>query len=110
MPCCSRKAVSFAKKASLVHFSRGEHQNLLAHYQIRHLPAGAVAADLRRRRRLQRLSDPVMENPARPPRRRDRAGHHRLPPAARNIQMEEDRAPAVLAHLDELARLATQEP
>ncbi len=47
---------------------------------------------------------------ARAPRRRDRPRHHRLPLAARNIPVEQDRALAVLAHLDELARLATREP
>ena len=45
---------------------RGDHPNLVAHDRIRHLPAGAAAADLRRRRRLQRLPHPVMEDRARP--------------------------------------------
>ena len=36
--------------------------------------------------------------------RRDRAGHHRLPLPARHLQLEQDRAPHVQLHLDELAR------
>ena len=44
------------------------------------------------------------------PRRRDRAGGHRLPPAARHQQVEQDRAPAVLPHHPELARPAAGQP
>ena len=35
---------------------------------------------------------------------------HRLPPPARHLQVEQDRAPAVLPHLDELARPAPDQP
>ena len=35
---------------------------------------------------------------------------HRLPPAARHQQVEQDRAPTVLPHLDELARQAPDQP
>ncbi len=44
------------------------------------------------------------------PRRRDRADDHRLPPAARHQQVEQDRAPAVLPHHHELARQAPDQP
>ena len=47
------------------------------------LPARRPAADLRRRRRLQRLPGPRLEGRAGRVRRRDRPGDHRLPPAAR---------------------------
>ena len=46
------------------------------------LPAGPAAADHRRRRRLQRLPHPRVEDRTRRPGRRDRAGDHRLPPPA----------------------------
>ena len=73
-------------------------------------PRRVPAADHRRRRRLQRLPHPAVEDRAGPPRRRHRADHHRVPPAARHQQMEQDRAPAVLPHLDELARTAPDQP
>ena len=38
---------------------------------------------------------------------RDRADDHRVPPPARHLQVEQDRTPALLPHLDELARTAT---
>ena len=40
----------------------------------------------------------------------DRAGDHRLPLPARHLQVEQDRAPAVLAHHHELARPAADQP
>ena len=74
------------------------------------VPERFPAADLRRRRRLQRLPHPAVEDRTRRPRRRHRPDDHRLPPAARHHQVEQDRAPAVLPHLDELARQAADQP
>ena len=68
------------------------------------------AADHRRRRRLQRLPRPGVEDRTGRPRRRDRPDHHRLPPAARYQQVEQNRAPAVLLHHHELARQAPDQP
>ena len=39
-----------------------------------------------------------------------RSSHHGLPPTARDQQMEQDRAPALQSHLDELARTTTDQP
>ena len=75
------------------------------------LPAGPAAADHRRRGRLQRLPHPRVEG---------RAGRARaaeagleitvLPLPARHLQVEQDRAPAVLPHHHELARPAADQP
>jgi len=51
-----------------------------------------------------------VEDRAGRPRRGYRPADHRLPPAAGHIQVEQDRAPAVLPHLDELARAAADQP
>ena len=67
-------------------------------------PHARPAADHRRRGRLQRLPHPAVEGRAGRLRRRDRPGGHRLPLPARHHQVEQDRAPAVLPHLLELAR------
>ena len=74
------------------------------------LPARDPAADHRRRRRLQRLPHPAVEDRTGRPGRRDRPAHHRLPPAARHLEVEQDRAPAVLPHLHELARPTPDQP
>jgi transposase len=74
------------------------------------LPAGHQAADHRGRRRVQRLPHPGMEGRAGRPGRRDRAGGHRLPLPARDVEVEQGRAPAVLPHHDELAGTATDQP
>ena len=68
------------------------------------------AADHRRCRRLQRLPHPRLEGRTGRPRRRNRPGDHRLPPPARHLQVEQDRAPAVLPHHHELARPAADQP
>ena len=60
------------------------------------LPAGPAAADHRGRGRLQRLPHPRVEDRARRPGRRDRAGDHGVPLPAGHLQVEQDRAPAVL--------------
>ncbi len=73
-------------------------------------PRGEPAADLRRRRRVQRLPHPRVEDRARRPRRRDRPADHRLPPAAGHQQVEQDRAPAVLPDHPQLARTAAAHP
>ena len=60
------------------------------------LPRRVPAADHRRRRRLQRLPHPAVEDRTRRAGRRDRPADHRLPPATRHLEVEQDRAPAVL--------------
>jgi hypothetical protein len=52
----------------------------------------------------------AVEERTRHPRRRDRPGDHGLPHAARHVQVEQDRAPAVQPHLDELGRAAADQP
>ena len=47
---------------------------------------------------------------ARRPGRVHRPDHHRVPPTAGHLQVEQGRAPAVLPHLDELARQAPDQP
>ena len=69
--------------------------DLMGHHRQSPLPRGEPAADLRRRRRLQRLPGPRLEDRAREARHRDRPGDHRLPPAAGHQQVEQNRAPAV---------------
>ena len=60
--------------------------------------------DLCRWRRQQRLlSRPSLEGRAAEARQRTEASHHGLPSAAWRQQMEQDRAPVVLVHLDKLA-------
>ena len=54
-----------------------------------------AAADHRRRRRLQRLPHPAVEDRTRRPGRRDRARDHGLLLPARHLQVEQNRAPAV---------------
>ena len=73
-------------------------------------PQAAPAADHRRRGRLQRLPHPRLEGRTGRAGRRDRPGDHRLPLPARHLQVEQDRAPAVLPHHHELARPAADQP
>ena len=73
-------------------------------------PAAATATDLRRRRRVQRIPGPGLEDRARRLRRRHRPDGDRRPPTARHQQMEQDRAPAVLPDHPELARTTTDQP
>ena len=80
------------------------------HHRAPPLPAGREAADLRRRRRLQRPPGPRLEDRAGSPRRRDRADHHRLPPTTGHQQVEQDRTPAVLPDHHELAWTTAREP
>jgi len=68
------------------------------------------AADLRRRRWLQRVPGPRLEDRTRRVRRRHRPAGHRLPPATGNLEVEQDRTPAVQPDHHELARPATQDP
>jgi hypothetical protein len=58
----------------------------------------------------QRLPGPGLEDRAGPARGRDRASGHRVSPAARDLQVEPDRAPAVQRDLDELARPSAGKP
>ena len=67
------------------------------------LPAGREAADHRGLRRLQQLPLPAMEGRARDVRRRDWPDRDCLPLPAGHLQVEQDRAPAVLPHHHELA-------
>ena len=60
------------------------------------LPARLPPADHRGRRRLQQLPLPGLEGRTGRPRRRDGADDHRLPLPAGHLQVEQDRAPAVL--------------
>ena len=53
---------------------------------------------------LQRLSHPAVEDRTRRAGRRGRAREHRLPLPTRHLEVEQDRAPAVLPYLVELAR------
>src|SRR6266540_4505877 len=62
--------------------------------------------DQRRRRRQQRLSCAVMENRAAEACRRAQGCNYGLPPAARDEQVEQNRASSLLVHHDELARQA----
>ena len=63
---------------------RDDHRPLVAGRRPARLPGRGPAADLRRRRRVQRLPHPAVEDRARRPRRQHRPGHHRLPPPARH--------------------------
>ena len=67
------------------------------------LPGGAAAAGHLQRRRLQQLPVPALERPAGRPGGGDRAGDHGVPLPARHVQVEQDRAPAVLPHHPHLA-------
>jgi hypothetical protein len=66
------------------------------------LPAGDQVADLCRCWRVQRRPQPTVEGRARQAGDRDGPGDHRVPRPAGHLQVEPDRAPAVLAELDEL--------
>src|ERR1700682_372851 len=61
---------------------RRHHRDLVAQGRIIGLPARVPAADHRRRRRLQRLPHPAVEDRAGPACRAERADHHRGAPAA----------------------------
>ena len=63
---------------------RGHDPHLVGQGRPGGLPRCAAAADHRRRRRVQRLPDPAVEDRAGRARRADRPGDHRLPPAARH--------------------------
>jgi hypothetical protein len=83
--------------------------HLVADRRPARLPRRDAVADLRRRRRVRRLPHAAVEDRAGGAGRRDRAGDHRLPLPARHLQVEQNRAPAVQPHLDELARPATDQ-
>lgn len=61
-------------------------------------------------RRLQQLSLPAVEGRTGSIRRRDRPDGDRLPLPAGHLQVEQDRAPAVLPHHLELARQTAEQP
>src|ERR1700757_2941708 len=70
------------------------------------IPKPNETDDQRRRRRQQRLSCAVMENRAAEACRRAQGCNYGLPPAARDEQVEQNRASSLLVHHDELARQA----
>ena len=74
------------------------------------LPAGFPPADHRGRGRLQQLPVPGLEERAGRPGGRDGAGDHGLPFPAGHLQVEQDRAPAVLPHHPQLAGQAADQP
>ena len=74
------------------------------------LPGGRPAADHRGLRGLQQLPLPGLEGRTGGVRRRDGADGHGLPLPAGHLQVEQDRAPAVFPHHDELARQAPDQP
>ena len=67
-------------------------------------PARRAAAGHLRRRRVQRLEEPGLEGRARGTGAGDGPGDHRVPLPARHLQVEQDRAPAVLPDHPGLAR------
>src|SRR4051812_50227765 len=56
-----------------------------------------------RRRRLQRRAQPAVEERAAAACERGGTLHYREPPAARYLQVEQDRAPGILPHFHQLA-------
>src|SRR3954452_10139746 len=56
-----------------------------------------------RRRRLQRRAQPAVEERAAAACERGGTLHYREPPAARYLQVEQERAPVILPHLHQLA-------
>ena len=68
------------------------------------IPQRHHPADHRRRRRVQRPPALAMEIRTRPPGRNDRPDHHRRALPTRHLEMEQNRAPAVLPDHRELAR------
>src|SRR3954468_23586165 len=71
-------------------FAAGVDAPLVERGRTIRLPAGAPAAGDRRRRRIQRLPAAGLEGPAGRARRGDRPGDHRVPRAARHLQVEPD--------------------
>src|SRR6516225_5101972 len=69
-----------------------------------------AAARLLRRRRVQRLAQPGLEGRPGGPGGRDGPGDHLLPFPARHLEVEQDRAPAVLPDHPELARPPADQP
>lgn len=65
---------------------------------------------IRRRGRLERLPHPGLEARTCPARGRNGTDAHRVSSAARHIEVEQDRAPALLAHHHELARPPADQP
>ena len=82
---------------------RGIGPPLVGRHRQRPLPARGAAAGHLRRRRLQRLPAPGRGRRNWPRSRADRAGDHRLPLPARHVEVEQDRAPAVLPDHPHLA-------
>ena len=86
------------------------HPPLVAGARPARLPRRDPAADHRGRGRLQQLPLPGLEGGAGPAGRRGGPDHHGLPFPAGHLQVEQDRAPAVFADHDELARPAVDQP
>ena len=73
-------------------------------------PRARQAARVRRRRRLQRLPAPAMEDRTGPLGRRRGDLRHGMPLPAGDLQVEQDRAPPVLGHFDQLEGPAPHQP
>ena len=73
-------------------------------------PGRGTAADLLRRRREQRMEQPGLEDGPGGPGAGDGPGDHLLPLPARHLQVEQDRAPAVLPDHPGLARPPADQP
>lgn len=84
--------------------------SLVERCQTHRLSSGRPAADHCRRRRIQRIPHPHLEDRAGPAGWRDRAGDHRLSLSSGDSEVEPDRAPAVLPYHHELARTASDQP
>jgi hypothetical protein len=89
---------------------RGHAAVVVATHRAALLPPRRAPADLRGLRRLQRLPAAPVKSRAGQARGPGRRGDHRVPPAARHQQVEQDRASHVLPHLDELARPSAGKP
>jgi DDE family transposase len=74
------------------------------------LPDRPTADDHRRLRRLQRQPATSVEGRAAEARQRNRTGDRGLPLPARHLEVEQNRAPPLLVHHDELARQAARLP
>ena len=90
-------------------FRGGVHPPLVAGAWPGRLPGRLAPADHGGRRRIEQLPVPRLEERTGRLRGGDRAGDHGLP-FPRHLEVEQDRAPAVLAHHHELAGTAPDQP
>ena len=92
------------------HLRRRVDPPLVKDARAERLPRRDPAADHRGRRRLQRLPLPCLEERAGRTGRRDRSRDHGLPLPAEYVDVEQDRAPALLPHHPQLTRKAADQP